>query len=269
MSTALTIREALEFSHEIMSARQMLPDHVNNPGQALAIIMAGQELGLGPMSAFREIILIKGKTTLTAKCLLGLTHAAGIDSHWEESTAEIATLTLTRPGKRPQTFSFSMADAKRAGLGGHNWNKYPHAMLMARCISKATRAVCPEVTMGAYVHGELTDGNAEPEAEAPLDITPEPEPPKWGGDPKAQGRFFALLKELNDAHSMLACEAPPVEYEELAAWCESISRPRPSRMQEGQRVKLLDYLATDEGRVEYETWLGKQQDSEAIQGELI
>jgi hypothetical protein len=57
----------------------------------------------------------------------------------------------------PTTVTFTMQDAKTAGLAGKgNWNKYPAAMLLARATSAAVRAACPEVLMGiSYTPEEL------------------------------------------------------------------------------------------------------------------
>ncbi len=64
--------------------------------------------------------------------------------------------------------SFTMDDAKRAGLGGDNWRKYPKAMLFARAISAGYKAHCPDALGAAPVyveaHGE-SEIPEEPKAE--------------------------------------------------------------------------------------------------------
>src|SRR5689334_16536354 len=43
-----------------------LPEHIKNGGQAAAIIMTGQELGMKPMRAIRSLQLVKGKVVENA-----------------------------------------------------------------------------------------------------------------------------------------------------------------------------------------------------------
>jgi hypothetical protein len=55
-----------------------------------------------------------------------------------------------------QSYSFSIEDAMRAGLLGSNvWQKYPAAMLRARCISAVARMAFPDVISGVYTPEEL------------------------------------------------------------------------------------------------------------------
>jgi hypothetical protein len=235
----------------------LLPNDINSPEKAFAIMAAGAELGIGPMTALRSIVMVKGKVTLSSELMLRLAVNNGVTFRWDETTTERAELTLMRPGFDPFTSAFSMDDAKRAQLAGRGpWKTYPANMLRARAISNAVRAYCPDLLTGVYHTGELD----EPSGEPMIDVTPtpEPEPKRWDGT--EQRRFFAHLKDLDGADE----HAPPIAYKELAAWCEAHGRPRPSGMSEEQRAKMLDWLATDDGRVTYETWLGKQQDSEVI-----
>lgn len=45
------------------------------------------------------------------------------------------------------------------------------------------------------------------------------------------------------------------KYDDVAAWCESAKRPRPSGMTVAQRVALLDYLLTEAGGSKVKAWL--------------
>ena len=134
----------------------MLPDHIKSEGAAVAIILAGRELGLPPMVSLRTIRLVKGNVTIDASQQLALVHAAGWRSTWKESTNQAATLELSRAGQDPHLQTFTIQDAKLAGLTGKDpWRKYPAAMLRARCISAAVRAACPGVLSGVYTPEEL------------------------------------------------------------------------------------------------------------------
>lgn len=135
-----------------------LPKAINTPEKAITIMLAGRELGIGPMQAIRSIHVIDGKPVLSADLMAGLVHqrVRGALLRVVESTNEICTIDAARPGQEPTRFEFSIEDAKAAGLTGKdNWKKYPRAMLRARCIAEAARAVFPDAVAGAYVEDEL------------------------------------------------------------------------------------------------------------------
>lgn len=137
--------------------------YVGRPDAIAAVILTGVELGMGPMEAMRSIHVIEGKPTMSAELMLARARRAGVRTRWIKTDDTIATIAVTVPGdSEPQTLSFSVADAQRAGVAGKgNWSKFPAAMLRARAISAAMRAFCPEV-LGASVYesdsGELSDG---------------------------------------------------------------------------------------------------------------
>lgn len=150
-----------------------LPRAIQKPAQALAVILAGQELGLPPMQALRMIHIVEGKPTLSAELMLSLFKRRGGQAKWVESTDQKAELWLRHPNGDEHTETFTWTEAQRAGVTGKdNWRKYPKAMLKARCISAGIRAL-----------GEA-DGFYQPEElggdPAPADL-PEYTPPKGVG----------------------------------------------------------------------------------------
>ena len=72
---------------------------------------------------------------------------------------------MQRPEGEPQSFRFSIEDAKRANLTGMAWTKYPAAMLRARAISAGARAVFPDCIMGCYTPEEMGANIIEVEGE--------------------------------------------------------------------------------------------------------
>ena len=59
-------------------------------------------------------------------------------------------------GKVIGTSAFSIDDAKKAGLAGDNWRKYPRNMLFARAMSNGVKWYCPNVFGGpVYSPDEL------------------------------------------------------------------------------------------------------------------
>lgn len=55
------------------------------------------------------------------------------------------------------TESFSIDDAKLAGIYRNQWLKYPKDMLFARALSRLARQLFPDVIKGCYVQGEISD----------------------------------------------------------------------------------------------------------------
>lgn len=136
-----------------------LPDAIRTPEQALAIMMKGRELGIPPMYALSNIVVIKGKPTANAELMLALIYRDHGDEALRiaESDEKICVALYKRRGWHgPERFAFTMEDAQRANLlTNDTWKKYPKAMLRARCISAVARMAFPDTLGGLYTPEEL------------------------------------------------------------------------------------------------------------------
>jgi hypothetical protein len=149
---------------DAIARTEMVPDSLRGRADAvLAVLMAGYELGVGPMMALQSINMIKGKPSLSPELMRALVTKAG-HSVIVEATNEEASLRAHRrewPDDAWVTFTWTMEDAKRAGLlkgTDSSWAKYPRAMLTARVTSEACRATFPDVIAGlSYGPDELTE----------------------------------------------------------------------------------------------------------------
>src|SRR4029434_8392989 len=125
-----------------------LPESIKTSEQAVAIMMKGHELGIPSMYALSNIVIIKGKPTCSAELMLALVYRDHGDNAMRitESTPESCTIAYKRrTWMSEQRYSFTMADATRAGLAGSvTWRQYPAAMLRARCISAVARLAFPD-----------------------------------------------------------------------------------------------------------------------------
>lgn len=154
-----SVQDLMLLAKELTPTR-LLPDHVKTPGQALAIMLAGQELGMQPMQSFRCLLLIKGKVAEAADSQLGRFKAAGGKATFSALTDSEAVLVLTHPNGDTHTERFSIADAQRARLtGGENWAKYPKAMLRSRVITAGLKSVGWDGASGAYDPDEAREIN--------------------------------------------------------------------------------------------------------------
>jgi hypothetical protein len=155
--------------------------------QAAIVMLKGHELGLGLAAAFEFIDVIDGKPSIKPKGALALIHnsneLAGIRI---EDKANSCTVWMKRKNGFEYTATFSLEDAKRAGLvkpkGG--WEKYPANMLRWRAVGYCADVVFPDVIGGMLRPEELgaeVDQNGEvqvwaikdPEAEI-LSTAPSP-----------------------------------------------------------------------------------------------
>jgi hypothetical protein len=149
------IRSGLAFA-DVLVKSGLTPRGIDSAAKAFFVILKGIEMGLPPISALTHIAIVDGKPTVSAELMLAKMHEAGVKTVAEQ-TDKGASITVTKPGEKPQTFSFTEGDAKAANLlGKQNWRQYPKAMYWARVVALAKRSACPEVLIGAsYVPEEL------------------------------------------------------------------------------------------------------------------
>lgn len=125
--------------------------------QAAAVMLKGQELGLGLAAAFEFIDVIDGKPSLNPRGALALIHQSGQcekvlieDVKDAKGNPTACKVTMKRKGGIEYTATFTMDDANRAGLvrdkGG--WTKYPANMLRWRAVGYAADVVFPDIIGG-------------------------------------------------------------------------------------------------------------------------
>lgn len=157
IETAATIHhEPLDLNALLLLAEKLvptgfLPNHIKNAGQCAAIILAGRELGMEPMRALRSLQMVQGKVIEAADSQLARFKADGGRAAFTELTDAKAVLTLRHPNGDEHTESFTIEDAKRAGLAGKDvWKNYPKAMLRSRVITAGLKSLGWEGGVGAY-----------------------------------------------------------------------------------------------------------------------
>ena len=131
---------------------------VRDASQAVVKMLAGREMGVGPIQALASIYIVEGKPTAGANLIASNVKRSGrYDYRIQERTDERCEIAWFQDGKSVGTSAFSMADAKRADLAGKmNWKKYPRAMLFARALTEGVRVYAPDAAAGAiYTPEEL------------------------------------------------------------------------------------------------------------------
>ncbi len=178
-----------------------MPKSVRTAPQAVALILTGREMGLGPMASIRSIAIVDGKPVVAADLQLGLFKRAGGHATFEQLDERGAVLRLKHPNGDEHTERFSLADAEKAGLAGKdNWRKYPKAMLRSRVITAGLKSVGFEPLAGVYDPEEMDTtpigaaaapvveerpGNVDPDgvvSEAPVNAAPSASAPPASSD---------------------------------------------------------------------------------------
>lgn len=201
-----------------------LPASIKTGEQAAAIALAGQELGIMPMTAFRCINIIQGKPCISSELMIAkfFRDIPGAQIEWINNGDDgIASLRIRRSSElKWQEFSFTRKQAQDAGLlAKDNWKKYEPAMLRARVASAALRAVAPDSQMGLYtpdemgaVTNELEEVQESERIEAEVvqdtpaqsDEPPAPakQPPAEDENTKGKSPFY-LLEKFKSAHELM------------------------------------------------------------------
>jgi len=125
-------------------------------GMAAALRIAyANSLGL-PAHAASEVYVIKGNLSLSSKMLRALAHQHGIRVLRVEETPESCTAAVVdASGKELGRTTFTLAQAKKMGLGGTNWQNNPDRMLWARASKRALDDFAPWVTVGVMTLEEI------------------------------------------------------------------------------------------------------------------
>lgn len=169
------VAKALADTGMVPRALQGRPDDIT------AVILAGREMGLPPMTALRSIEMIEGKPGVSANAQRGIAMAAGVVFELRESTDTRVVMRARAPGAEQWTEVVWDTDrARKMELATKsNWRKMPRSMLIARATSELCRLVAANLLLGLpYSTEELHDiepavgGTDEPAR--PAIVTPAP-----------------------------------------------------------------------------------------------
>jgi hypothetical protein len=191
---------------QYLDKSNLIPDALRNKvHDILHVLVTSAELGISPMVAVREIVVIKGRPYLSALLRISLVKQSPDCEYFRmvESSATKAVFETKRRGEGITRMEFTAEDAKRAGLldrrdrdgkpiTDDNWNKYLPLMLRRRCGSQLADEVYPDVTRGTRDMEELEEereaagvtatvtriGVAPPPPVADQPAEPVPTPPK-------------------------------------------------------------------------------------------
>lgn len=141
----------------------MKTPHYQRMGQEgiFAIVAKARSLKIDPLDALNGgLYFVQGKVGMSTEMMASLIRQAG---HSITKDPKSNNTTCILHGKRSDsgdtwTVSFSLDDAKRAGLLKNMYEKYPGIMLYNRAMSMLARQLFPDVIKGAgYTYDELKE----------------------------------------------------------------------------------------------------------------
>lgn len=149
---------------------------IQSVDQALALMATAVAEGRHPASVSQDYSIIQGRPSKRSEAMLRDFLAGGGRVEWHELTDENAEATFSHPAGGRVRITWDMARAEKAGLTGRGgmYQKYPRAMLRARCVSEGVRTVFPAATGGLYTPEESHDIAAEAQV---VEVTPRDETP--------------------------------------------------------------------------------------------
>lgn len=160
--------------------------------QAVVKVLAGRELGIGPVASMTGIFIVKGRITLSANLVGSLIQGSGryvyrvtnLDAF--QCTIRFFEGNKGAAQEEIGVSTFTMDDAKQADLlTNPTYKKFPKNMLFSRALTNGARWFCPDVFNGpVYTPDELdqstvldADNNVVSvpmlEAAQPADVVPQ------------------------------------------------------------------------------------------------
>lgn len=195
---------------------------LKTPEQAAALMLVAQADGLHPAKAATHYHIIQGKPSLSADAMLARFQAAGGRVKWEAYGDDAVIGTFTHAAGGSVTIRWDIERAKKAGV--QNLQKYPAAMMRARCISEGVRTVYPGVIVGMYTPEEVsTFAPPEPAQQALPAPSREYMHP---ADASVALANAATLEELKKA------------WFEVATACDPADLPRLTELKDAQKTLL-------------------------------
>lgn len=178
-----------------------VPKGVDHPAKAFAIIYAGYEVGIGPMTAMRHVYVVNGQTSFSAQLMMGLVQARdpSVRFVFHRRDAQGCVVELFRRDESLGKVEYLEADAKRAKALEKTgpWKEHPDLMYAYAAIKRAVKLFVPDLALAI-------ESNAGPMADAMVDDAMEQAAASvtladdWAALPQAREDVDADTGELRD-----------------------------------------------------------------------
>jgi len=174
MTTSLSIYQD-DFTkslQEIEQTQKMCKELMKTPHYAkmgevgiFTIVQKARSIGLNPLDALNgAMYFVNGKVELSANTMNYLIRSLGHSITKDEKSSRSICILRGRRADNGDTWmaSFSIEEAKAAGIYKNTWEKYPEDMLFARALTRLARQLFPDVIKGCYVENEIRDAVSSP-----------------------------------------------------------------------------------------------------------
>ena len=159
-----SFQEAISIADYFAQSDLVPKDYKGKSGNIVVAWQKGYEVGLKPLQALSTIAVVNGRATIWGDGLIALVKNSSKEE-WTHETLTgngdnmVATCETKRLNQEKTVVqSFSVADAKKAGLWGNNtWAKYPKRMLQMRARGLCLRDAYPDVLNGLEIAEEMND----------------------------------------------------------------------------------------------------------------
>jgi hypothetical protein len=156
-----SLKEGMEMAAWIAKSDLAPRDYKDKPQNVLLAMQMGFELGLSPMQAIQNIAVINGRPSIWGDAMLGIcqNHRDFESIDENQSTNEKGVCIVKRRGMEPQTRTFTVQDAQKAGLWGKSgpWQTAPTRMLKLRARAFALRDTFADALRGLQSAEEQRD----------------------------------------------------------------------------------------------------------------
>jgi len=156
-----SLKEGMEMAAWIAKSDLAPRDYKDKQQNVLLAMQMGFELGLSPMQAIQNIAVINGRPSIWGDAMLGIcqNHRDFESIDENQSTNEKGVCIVKRRGMEPQTRTFTVQDAQKAGLWGKSgpWQTAPTRMLKLRARAFALRDTFADALRGLQSAEEQRD----------------------------------------------------------------------------------------------------------------
>jgi len=207
---ALALREARVPSAEAMAQMlavakalvdaRMVPAGIKIPGEALALILTGREMGIGPLRSVQDLYPVHGNVGMMTKFMVAQFHLAGHTDKTLIRTEEHSKILLYLKDGRERVCEMTRKEAdalgypfmkEYVGKGANRkatgkwvlkpaWKRDPPGMLYNRNMTRGIRTHAPEVLYGLATQDEIEDQGMGPGESRLVAFLKEHHPDVWG-----------------------------------------------------------------------------------------
>jgi len=241
----MSLTETIELA-KILAQSGFFSD-ARQAAQVVVKVLAGRELGFGPIASMTGVNIIKGRVSLAANMMAqAVKRSARYDYRTVKLTPDVCEIAFSEEGKDIGHSIFTKEDAAKAGT--KNMSTYPRNMLFARAMSNGVRWYCPD-TFETGVYRWYC-----PDASESGVYTPE----ELGAEVNAEG------EEIVDGEEIIEEDQSPQTLEEAkeALATLAVAKGHMRSTKDGERAQVMLAAAKAHGLnsgdmlAKYEEWIG-------------